>query len=372
MASIYKVGTKWRAQIRLAGRPPKSEMFETQLAAKRWAREQEAKQHTDLHDGGQAFTVAKAITEYRTTLAKIGVTKASILELLAYHLGSRRLAEVTPKIIVQYAKDRLSGKALRPSQYGAKKRRGRRPVAEHVGPSSVLMEVVYLRSMLKHSAAILDSQDAQRAMQACDLAATTLRHGNLIRPSEKRTRRPTIGELHDLMNAFDQRRSNIPMTDIMLFAICTTMRLSEIMALRWEDWNAVDRTIWVRERKDPTTFGGRNDLVPLVTGPVRYRGQVICPVEIIMRQRTARARQGRIFPFAGGTVGKAWEQTCEKLQIQDLRFHDLRHDGISRLFEHGYQIPQVALISGHKSWESLKRYTQIDPVSLHSGLILNQ
>ncbi|MGA6995231.1 MAG: hypothetical protein WBZ22_03140 [Pseudolabrys sp.] len=45
--------------------------------------------------------------------------------------------------------------------------------------------------------------------------------------------------------------------------------------------------------------------------------------------------------------------------MKDLRFHDLRHEGISRLFEIGRTIPQAAAVSGHRSWTSLKRYTRI-------------
>jgi integrase len=42
-----------------------------------------------------------------------------------------------------------------------------------------------------------------------------------------------------------------------------------------------------------------------------------------------------------------------------LHFHDLRHEGISRLFEIGRTIPQAASVSGHRSWSSLQRYTHI-------------
>ena len=57
---------------------------------------------------------------------------------------------------------------------------------------------------------------------------------------------------------------------------------------------------------------------------------------------------------------------CKKLNIEDLHFHDLRHDGISRMFvPGGYSIPEVAAVSGHKSWKNLQRYTQIRPEELH-------
>ena len=47
------------------------------------------------------------------------------------------------------------------------------------------------------------------------------------------------------------------------------------------------------------------------------------------------------------------------LGIEDLRFHDLRHEGVSRLFEIGYNVPHAAAVSGHRSWTSLKRYTHL-------------
>jgi integrase len=47
------------------------------------------------------------------------------------------------------------------------------------------------------------------------------------------------------------------------------------------------------------------------------------------------------------------------LEINDLHFHDLRHEGISRLFEMGCTIPQVAAVSGHRSWQSLQRYSHL-------------
>lgn len=50
---------------------------------------------------------------------------------------------------------------------------------------------------------------------------------------------------------------------------------------------------------------------------------------------------------------------CRFLEIEDLHFHDLRHEGISRLFEIGYTIPRAASVSGHRSWSSLQRYSHI-------------
>lgn len=67
----------------------------------------------------------------------------------------------------------------------------------------------------------------------------------------------------------------------------------------------------------------------------------------------------RIFPFTAGAISANFTRACKLLGIDGLRFHDLRHEGISRLFEMGWTIPQVASVSGHRSWQSLKRYTHI-------------
>ena len=70
-------------------------------------------------------------------------------------------------------------------------------------------------------------------------------------------------------------------------------------------------------------------------------------------------RAGRIFPYNGKSVGAAFRRACRELGIEDLRFHDLRHETASRLFEAGYQIPEVALVTGHRDWKMLRRYTNL-------------
>jgi integrase len=74
-----------------------------------------------------------------------------------------------------------------------------------------------------------------------------------------------------------------------------------------------------------------------------------------------------IFPYTTDAIGTSFTRACLFLGIntddmpdeERLHFHDLRHDGVSRLFENGLNIPHVAAASGHKSWTSLKRYTHL-------------
>ncbi|WP_308165018.1 tyrosine-type recombinase/integrase [Acidithiobacillus ferriphilus] len=72
-----------------------------------------------------------------------------------------------------------------------------------------------------------------------------------------------------------------------------------------------------------------------------------------------RLRFGSILP-----IRDIWKDTLAKLQIKDLRWHDLRHEAASRLFEKGLHPMEVVSITGHKNMQMLKRYTHLKPESL--------
>jgi integrase len=67
----------------------------------------------------------------------------------------------------------------------------------------------------------------------------------------------------------------------------------------------------------------------------------------------------RIFPYTSDAICAAFTRACRVLGIEDLHLHDLHHEGVSRLFEIGKDIPRAALVSGHRSWSSLQRYVHI-------------
>ncbi len=134
------------------------------------------------------------------------------------------------------------------------------------------------------------------------------------------------------------------MQKIVGFAMFSTRRQEEITLLRWEDLDG-DR-ILVRDMKHPGDKKGNNVYCEL-------------PPEALTAINSMRRDGERIFPYSTDAISAAFTRACKILGIEDLRFHDLRHEGISRLFEMGRTIPQVAAVSGHRSWTSLKRYTHI-------------
>ena len=124
------------------------------------------------------------------------------------------------------------------------------------------------------------------------------------------------------------------MQKIVAFAIFSTRRQEEITLLRWDDL------------EDPGDKKGNNVYCEL-------------PPEAIAIVKTMPRDEERIFPYSTDAISAAFTRACKIIGIKDLRFHDLRHEGISHLFEIGRTIPQVAAVSGHRSWTSLKRYTHI-------------
>jgi integrase len=142
-------------------------------------------------------------------------------------------------------------------------------------------------------------------------------------------------------------------------AVATAMRLGEIVGLQWENLDEATRTIIIRERKHPTKKATNHQKVPLPFVTCTVGSQLIDPLQIMLRQPSAWARKGRIFPHAAQSVWRAFQRATDDTGIVDLRFHDLRHDGAPRLFEAGSSIEQLALVTGHRDWNMLRRYTQL-------------
>ena len=133
----------------------------------------------------------------------------------------------------------------------------------------------------------------------------------------------------------------------MWFAIHSARRQSEITGLLFSDNNEELQTGAVRDLKHPTE---RNLVRRFKYTPEAWE-IIDCQVH----------DNDRIFPYEARSVGSAFRQACKLLDIRDLRFHDLRHEATSRLFESGYSIVEVQQFTLHDSWGTLSRYTHLRP-----------
>ncbi|MEB0164719.1 site-specific integrase, partial [Glaciimonas sp. CA11.2] len=220
------------------------------------------------------------------------------------------------------------------------------------GGVTIGIELTYLRSVF-HAAKQLWKMPIDLNVIAETRAS--IKYLGIRTKSTERDRRPTANEVTLICEWFNAKgnRQKVPMPDLIHFAMATAMRAGEIINLKWCDLNEIDRTIIIRDRKHPQEKMGNDQEVPLLNDAFT----------IAMRQ--PRTGDLRIFPVTDGTISSLFPRACKAQNIIDLRFHDLRHEGVSRLFEQGYRVEQVALVSGHKDWKMLARYTQIRAKDLH-------
>ncbi len=126
---------------------------------------------------------------------------------------------------------------------------------------------------------------------------------------------------------------------IVELAIETAMRRSELLSLRWQDVHLSDRYVRLRDTKN----GEARD-VPLTRRAVH------------VLEALPREQDGPVFPTTADAVKKAFERAVKRAGLGDLHFHDLRHEGTSRLAEKLDNELELSAVTGHKTLSMLKRY----------------
>ena len=152
-----------------------------------------------------------------------------------------------------------------------------------------------------------------------------------------RERRLRPGEQERLRDAIGVTRNEL-IAPIIVFALATAMRRGEILAMRWTDLDLARQTLLI-----PETKNGCSRVIPLSREAVA------------ILKRIPKTRD-RVFPISANALRLSWARLIRRAKLKDLHFHDLRHEAISRLFELGLSVPEVALISGHKDLRMLFRY----------------
>jgi len=274
-----------------------------------------------------AATLADAIDRYVLEAGeKIGRTKQQVLRSLKdYSIAEKACEDITSADIYELAQE-LSV--------------GRKP--QTVG--NYLSHLSAIFAIARPAWGVPLDPEAMK-----DAAIVTKRMGYTAK-SAKRERRPTLDELSTILTHFEDRQKRvpqmIPMTKIVLFALFSTRRLEEITRITWEDLEEENTRVLVRDMKNPGEKIGNHVWCDLPEPAMR----------II---RSMPKTKAEIFPYSTDAIGANFTRACRLLDIEDLHFHDLRHEGVSRLFEMGLTIPHVAAVSGHRSWNSLKRYSHI-------------
>jgi len=169
-----------------------------------------------------------------------------------------------------------------------------------------------------------------------------VKHVRKPKPVPGRVRRLSPRE-EKLIMRYCHNYKNPELFVIVTIAIETAMRQGEILSLQWEHINLSKRVAHL-----PDTKNGSSRDVPLSN-----------TAKATLVQLGVR-NYGPVFKYTARGLKSSWRTMIKRLQIEDLRFHDLRHEAVSRLTEMStLDMLEVAAISGHKSLSMLKRYTHL-------------
>ncbi len=130
--------------------------------------------------------------------------------------------------------------------------------------------------------------------------------------------------------------------NLLRFAVETGMRRGEIVSMKWEQVDLKKQTLRIPETKNDTPR-----TIPLSREALRILSDL------------PRRLEGSVWSFATNWLSLLFANSCKKAGIEDLHFHDLRHEATSRLFEKGFDTMEVRTITGHKTLQMLARYTHL-------------
>ena len=321
MANIRKRGDRWQAQVRLKGRLPVTRTFDKRTDAEAWARSVTAQVDADprlaIVRSGRAelLTLCELLQRYLAQIVPLKRSSAQETSALRHFLkeGFCRLPAqaVTPELLSEYRDRRL----------------------KVVKPASVCRTL----AIVQHAYEIAIRE------WGLQLPDNPLKQVKRPRLANARIRRLSENEMRSLADALEHMPHAI-MRSIVNFAIATGMRRSEIISIEWSDINFDLGVVQLLQTKN-----GDNRVVPL--------SDTALDILRVLADRNPT----RPFPLSANALRLSWVRLCKRCGLQDLHFHDLRHEAISRFFELGLTMPEVALISGHKDPRMLFRYANIRP-----------
>ena len=332
--------TSYTAQIRLiregAQVYQESQTFARKQAAQAWVRKREA----ELDQPGAieranriGATVKEMIDRYMVEMEKargLGKTKLATLKAISEsYLGAVSDQDLNCQILVEYAVWRMG------------------PEGGGVLPQTAGNDLAHLGAVLSIARPAWGYEVDPQVMGN---ARKVLRKLGYNMRSRERDRRPTLDELDRLLEHFqsiqDRRPTSINMLKMTAFALFSTRRQEEITRIKWADLDEEGSRVLIRDMKNPGQKIGNDVWCHL-------------PPEALAIIQTMPKALEEIFPYSAESISTSWTRACKLLGIKDLHFHDLRHDGVSRLFEMDWDIPRVASVSGHRDWNSMRRYTHL-------------
>lgn len=332
MATIRKRGAyQWEAQIRKRGFPPQSKTFNTKSEAEAWSRHVESEMTRGIwlpSSEADRTTLNEALERYWREVSSQRLDPSRERYIISawqkHPFSVRFLANLRGVDFARYRDERrTAGKA----------------------ENTIRIELALISHLY----------EIARKEWGMESLANPVKNIRKPSTSRERDRRLTHEEYNLLLTELGQC-GNPWVRAAFELAIETSMRQGMLFKLRWA-WIDLDR----RLVSIPATYQtvankGVPSILPLSTKAVA-----------ILRS-LPHSIDGRVLGCSQNAAVCAWKRVIKRLNIKNLRWHDLRHEAVSRLFEKGLHPLEVASISGHRSMQMLKRYTHLRPESLLNKL----
>ncbi|WP_426204030.1 tyrosine-type recombinase/integrase [Pseudomonas sp. TWP3-1] len=343
MASLQQLPSgNWRVLIRVKGHKTISSTFSSEKLAKAFAKEK-----------GRQLEEIKATGR---TAAPKGSTVGHYIDDYLDYIQPGRTLQRSALFIYSALKDRFGNigierlsKSHLDAFIEARKKEG-------VQGQTIAGDLSFLSTVLRYCYDV-KHLDVDRDM--ADKARKSLKTSHKLRIKSREVECvPTQSEIDAIIGVFaTKKRQKIDMPKVIRFGLYTSMRQSEICNIRIEDLSHENKAVIIRDRKHPNEKIGNDETVPLLPSAWEI-------VENFIGSRTS----GPIFPYNPKSVSTAFSRARAEAGVaRPVRFHDLRHKAITDFFGIGLSVPQVALMSGHRDWQTLKRYTHIKASDVHAA-----
>jgi len=322
MASIRKHGDKWQARVQRKDQPSVAKSFSNKFDALKWARSVESQLDLGVLAPKQTMPrLMPMVDRYveEVTPLKKGKSQEHYRanQFRKTKLADMNIDKITGEVVAQYRDERL----------------------KQVSANTVRLELAFLSVVF------------EQCRKEWGLAVSNpVRQIRMPKPGKPRQRRLEAGEEEALLHACKESGAHYLQTFVIL-AIETGMRFGELAGVTWVNLNLEKRTIYL-----PDTKNGSPRTVPLSTRALNAI------------QTQPRSIGGRLFLAKSGSIRSAFLIALKKAQgsqpdskkfLRELRFHDLRHEAVTRLFEKGLNPIEVGMVSGHKTLSMLQRYTHL-------------
>ncbi len=320
----------WQAKVRRRGYPPQSKTFERKTDAQRWATEVEAAMSRGVfvdRSEAERNTLGDVLDRY---LKEVAPTKAASRALEV------RVVRRDPVALIKMA-------AL-----GSRDVAGfrDRQLAAGMSKSTVVKRLNLISAVINHAR-------SEWGINVAENVAAAMAVKRPANADRRRERRLSADEEERLWEQLGAELHGAYLRPLMRLAIETAARQGELCSLRWADVDLVNRTAVIRGLSGSGSKNGEIRKIPLSTAAIEA-----------IRTLPHQLREQRLFPVDQNTLKMAFLRAVKRAEIENLTFHDLRHEATSRLASVYTNPLELMRVTGHKTLSMLARYYHADAAEL--------